>query len=249
MTSIKTTPIDLIKQAIQSQKISESTDKDLSKRFSLIFWMIGLRNQHVPTDEQMKMLFQYIRKNFPDRSINEITLAFDKAINNQLEVDDYKPYDQFTLEYFLRIFNAYRKWSYQLLKDFQKPEEPKQLPMPETTKEEMQQDIQEYLNRKHLNINFVPPYLFDYCERLGLINLTKEQKFEIYEKAADVRKETLYIQAQSMRKEDIIEYNQYCQLLKEGIKNIKGTEVNILKNLSKKIAFIEYAKRINNTKA
>ena len=88
----------MIRSAIESQKLSEASDKDLSKRFSLIFWMIGLRNHHVPTDEQMILLFQYIRKNYPNRSINELTLAFDKAINNQLDVEDYKPYDQFTLE-------------------------------------------------------------------------------------------------------------------------------------------------------
>jgi hypothetical protein len=241
LTFTKTTPIDLIRSAIQSQKLSEASDKDLSKRFSLIFWMIGLRNHHVPTDEQMILLFKYIRKNYPNRSINELTLAFDKAINNQLDVEDYKPYDQFTLEYFVRIFNAYRKWSAMILKEFEKPIEQKTLPMPETTVKEMQEDINEYLSRKDLNINFTPPYLFDYAERLGLIKLSKEEKINIYEKAARFRKETLYVQAQSLRKEDMIEYNQFCQMYEGGAKNIKGNEVNLLKNLAKKIAFIDYA--------
>ena len=232
-----------VRDALGGLKIQDATDKELSERFTLIYWMIGLRPQHFPTPEQDKFLFTYIRENFGSRTTTELVLAFDRAINGVLDIDDVKCYDQFTLEYFCRIFNAYRKWVFNLSKEIQKPQEYKSLPMAETTEQEMRDDIDEYLKRD-LNINFIPPYLYDYLERLNIHKLTKEEKLEVLERAKTYRKNQLHEIAQSYHKEDIANYNFFCHKLETGFEK-DSQELYNLKNLAKKMAFIDYAKNYN----
>lgn len=243
MTPINNTQVDLVRNNLNGTKIIDASDKELSQKFAIIYWMIGLRPQHFPTEEQSLMFFNYIRNNFGNRFVNELTLAFDKAINNLLEVDDVKVYDQFTLEYFVRIFNAYRKWCYNILKENEKPVEMKALPMPETTEQEMKDDVDYYL-KSDLNINFIPPYLYDYLERLNIHKLSKVEKFAVLDKAKEYRKQQLKDMASSFSKEDIANYNYFCHKLEIGFDK-DSEELYHLKNLAKKIAFIDYAK--NNT--
>lgn len=242
-----TVTVEKVKEALSGTKIEDATDKELSERFVLIYWMIGLRPQHFPTAEQDKLLFNYIRINFAKRTTTELVLAFDRAINGVLDVDDVKCYDQFTLEYFCRIFNAYRKWVFNLSKEIQKPEEYKSLPMAETTEQEMREDIEYYL-KGDLNIKFIPPYLYDYLERLNLHKLSKEEKIAVFDKAKNYRKFELKEFAQSYDKADIANYNYFCHKLETGFEK-DSQEMFNLKNLAKKMAFIDYAKNINASKA
>lgn len=235
-----TDTVDKVKEALSGTKIQDATDKELSERFVMIYWMIGLRPQHFPTAEQDKFLFNYIRSNFAKRTTTELVLAFDRAINGVLDIDEVKCYDQFTLEYFCRIFNAYRKWAYNLSKEVTKPQEYKSLPMTETTEQEMREDIEYYMGRE-LNIKFIPPYLYDYLERLNLHKLSKDEKIAVFDRAKNYRKHELKEFAQSFAKEDIANYNYFCHKLETGFEK-DSQELYNLKNLAKKMAFIDYAK-------
>jgi hypothetical protein len=237
---------DKVRSALGDLKIQDATDKQLSEKFVLIYWMVGLRPQHFPTAEQDQFLFNYLRSNFGSRTTTELVLAFDRAINGVLDVDDVKCYDQFTLEYFCRIFNAYRKWVFNLSKEIQKPEEYKSLPMAETTEQEMREDIEYYL-KGDLNIKLIPPYLYDYLERLNIHKLSKEEKIAVFDKAKIYRKFELKEFAQSYDKGDIANYNYFCHKLETGFEK-DSQEMFHLKNLAKKMAFIYYAKNINAAK-
>jgi hypothetical protein len=238
--------IDTVKQALEGLKISEASDKELSQKFGIVYWMIGLRPKHFPTAEQDQFLFNYIRTNYPNKTVNELIIAFDKAINGLLDIDDIKCYDQFTLEYFCRIFNSYRRWLKNFSNENIKQQEIKALPMAETTEQEMKEDIQYYLN-SDLNINFIPPYLFDYLERLGMYKLSKLERIAIFDKAKDYRKQQLKEIASSFSKEDIANYNYFCHKLEVGFEK-DSQELYNLKNLAKKMAFIDYAKNNNASK-
>lgn len=242
-----TVTVDKVKEALSGTKIQDATDKELSERFVMIYWMIGLRPQHFPSAEQDQFLFTYLRNNFGSRTTTELVLAFDRAINGVLDIDDVKCYDQFTLEYFCRIFNAYRKWVFNLSKEIQKPEEYKSLPMAETTEQEMRDDINYYL-KSDLNIKFIPPYLYDYLERLNIHKLSKEEKIAVFDKAKNYRKYELKEFAQSYTKEDIANYNYFCHKMETGFDN-DSQELHHLKNIAKKMAFIDYAKNYNASKA
>jgi hypothetical protein len=241
-----TDTVNQIKSALSGLKIEDASDKELSEKFVLIYWMIGLRPQHFPTAEQDQFLFNYIRVNFAKRTTSELVLAFDKAINGVLDIEEVKCYDQFTLEYFCRIFNAYRKWSYHIAKETTKPQEYKSLPMAETSEQEMREDINDYLQRD-LNINFIPPYLYDYLERLNIHKLSKDEKIAVFDKAKEYRKNQLKEDAGSYHKEDIANYNYFCHKLENGFEK-DSQELFNLKNLAKKMAFIDYAKNYNATK-
>jgi len=241
-----TDTVNKVKEALSANKIADASDHELSEKFVLVYWMIGLRPQHFPTAEQDQFLFNYIRSNFGSRTTNEIVLAFDRAINGVLDVDDIKCYNQFTLEYFCRIFNAYRKWVFNLSKEIEKPQEYKSLPMAETTEQEMREDIDYYL-KSDLNIRFIPPYLYDYLERLNIHKLSKEEKIAVFDKAKTYRKFELKEFAQSYTKEDIANYNYFCHKLETGFDK-DSEELHYLKNLAKKMAFIDYAKNYNTSK-
>jgi hypothetical protein len=241
-----TDTVNKVKEALSANKIADASDHELSEKFVLVYWMIGLRPQHFPTAEQDQFLFNYIRVNFAKRTTSELVLAFDRAINGVLDVDDIKCYDQFTLEYFCRIFNAYRKWVFNLSKEIEKPQEYKSLPMAETTEQEMREDIDYYL-KSDLNIRFIPPYLYDYLERLNIHKLSKEEKIAVFDKAKTYRKFELKEFAQSYTKEDIANYNYFCHKLETGFDK-DSEELHYLKNLAKKMAFIDYAKNNNTSK-
>lgn len=235
--------------ALQGIKIKDAEDSELSNKLGIVYWMIGLRPQHFPTKEQDSYFFNYLRKNFPNKTTNEIVIAFDKAINGKLDIEDVKCYDQFTLEYFCRIFNAYRKWSSNLFKELPNKETKQIENMPEVTEKEMKEDIEYFRNKvvnERLSINFIPTYLYDYCEKLKLIKLSKLEKFALIDKAKQFKKDQLKLKASSFNKDDIAEYNSFCHLLEKGF--IKDSlEMNNIINLAKKIAFIDYAKKYNNT--
>ena len=104
-------PIGMINKAITGKRILDSTDSEIAKRLSLIYFMIGLRPHHFPTKEEDVFLFSYIRKNYPNTTLDEIYLAFDLAIKNVLDVSDIKCYDQFSIEYFVRIMTGYYRYA------------------------------------------------------------------------------------------------------------------------------------------
>lgn len=134
MTTCTSTPVDTIKKVLAAKLVSQATDGDISKVFAGIFFVIGLRRQHFPTQQEDKLIFAYLRTHYGHKSLDELTLAFNLAIKGELELkpEDVKVYDQFTIAYLVTVMEAYRKW---LKKQVQLiPEEkPKALPAPEIT--------------------------------------------------------------------------------------------------------------------
>ena len=105
----------------------------------------------------------------------------------------------------------------------------------------------DYCTRSDLNIRFIPPYLYDYLERLNIHKLSKEEKIAVFDKAKTYRKFELKEFAQSYTKEDIANYNYFCHKLETGFDK-DSEELHYLKNLAKKMAFIDYAKNNNTSK-
>lgn len=79
--------------------------------------VIGLRPANYPVDAEKQFLYGYITKHFGGHSKGEIRLAFDMAILRKLDLEDDEIhcYENFTVEYFSRIMNAYRKWAVKTL--------------------------------------------------------------------------------------------------------------------------------------
>jgi len=103
-------PIDGIQKAIQSKTIFDAEPYEIGQRLAQIYIIVGLRTQHLPSKEIDLFIIQFIKKNYPTRKLDELVVAFEMGVKGDLDIDDVKVYDQFTIEYLCRIMNAYSSW-------------------------------------------------------------------------------------------------------------------------------------------
>lgn len=229
--------IDTVKKALSAKKIAESTDKEISQALSLIYTIIGLRQQHFPSRTDDIILFTFLKNEYGNKTLDELLLAFNLAIKDELDISDAKVYDQFTCEYLARIMTAYRKWIKKINKEVI-PETKMIFNNSITTQEEKQADIAEWEGKKEFNIEFIPPYLFDYLVEFEKIFPTTKNKWDAMDLAIDYRKDQLHTLSMNMRSEDISSYQAFISMHKEGV--YKGLEIERLKNLGKKIMVFDY---------
>jgi hypothetical protein len=108
----------------------------------------------------------------------------------------------------------------------------------EISQKEMIQDVEEYLTKDSLEINLIPIFIYEYAEKLGYINLNKEEKLKIYDEAKTYRQRELSLNAKSNRIDDIMANNMFFEMVKKN--EITDEEKFRLQNLSKKIAFKKF---------
>jgi hypothetical protein len=108
----------------------------------------------------------------------------------------------------------------------------------EISQKEMMQEVEEYLNREKLDLNFLPGYLYEYAEKLGLVKYSKKEKLSILEEAKNQRRNLLANYAKTNKIDDIIAFNQFCNMVK--VDELDETEKLRVKELAKKIAFKKY---------
>lgn len=234
------TQIDIVKQAFKGKLISEATDREISQKLTYVYMLIGLRPQHFPTQEQDIFLFSYIRANYGPKTLDEIVLAFDQAIKGNLDLDDYKVYDQFTVEYFVRIMNAYRKWLKSQFANYKQEPEPKQIEKVEITREEKLQDIQEWETKQEIKFDYIPPFIYDYLVEEGKIVQSEEDKIRLYKRATNYLMRELKREAETRDRGAIAEYNRFQLMQNEGFIGIKQPDVNRITLIAKKIAVYDY---------
>lgn len=223
----------------------DCTNAEIGKKLAAIYLMIGLRKQHLPTEIEDKLLFDYLRLHYSQKTLEEVVFAFDLAIRSELDLRDeeVKVYDQFTCEYLARIMNGYRKW----LKDKSNKVEPaKQIVFGNriTSDEEKKKDIEEWMAKdiSEIKIELIPPYLYDYLTSLEMLNLSIEEKYEIREQAIEMRRDILQRELDTARengdKHSDYELKKFIGYIEAGC--IEGIEVARVKDLSKKISVREF---------
>lgn len=174
-------------------------------------------------------LINYILQNYSHKTLDELYLAFDLAIKDELELDDVKVYDQFSVEYLVRIMTAYKKWLNKQSKNIiQKPKEEMQQ---EITKEEKYEEINEWKNKDKINLYLIPVYLYDWLKEFGMINPTTEEKKEIYKSAETMHTEKL--KQDGILKSNLDDYNDFK----------KNGNKQVIVNLSKKLIVYNYLKK------
>lgn len=117
----------------------------------------------------------------------------------------------------------------------------------EISQKEMIQDVEEYLAKDTLEVNLIPIYIYEYSEKLGLINLNRDEKISIYEEAKSFRQRELCNSAKSNRIDDIMANNMFFEMVKKN--EITDEEKFRLQNLSKKLAFKKYYESKKNRPA
>lgn len=99
--------------ALSDSKICHLSELEPIKqalRYAML--IVGVRAQNLPGDEEKAVLLNYIVKHYSGHTPAEIRLAFEMAVNGQLECDPVC-YENFSVLYFTSIMNAYRLWASQ----------------------------------------------------------------------------------------------------------------------------------------
>lgn len=101
----------MLAAAVVGRPLSVTGEAGLKNALKYVFSLVGLRK--LPTDAEKLFLHQYILKNYQGHSDAEIQLAFDMAVQGQLDIDyrDVQCYENFSAAYFANIMRAYRKWA------------------------------------------------------------------------------------------------------------------------------------------
>ena len=152
-----------------------------------VFLLVGLRQQHYPNQMALTFIINYLRNNFSHKTIDELYLAFELAIQNKLDIDEVNPYDQFSIAFLEKIMQSYRKWL------FKQSQENQVKPMQIENKVPIDKlaEIEEWEQKTELKMQFIPLYLYDYLIEYGKINPTNEQKWNYYNRAIQVKTDQL----------------------------------------------------------
>jgi len=89
--------------------------------FRYLFLLVGLRERNFPNPIEGLFLYQFIVDNYGEHTIEEIKLAFQKALKSELDIpyDDVNCYENFSTVYFTRVMNSYRRWSSQTYRELE----------------------------------------------------------------------------------------------------------------------------------
>jgi len=232
-------PTDIIKMASQTTKISEISDNELAQQLSVIYFMIGLRPQHFPTTEEDKFLFYYIRTNFGHKGVKEIYLAFDLALKGLLDIEDIKVYDQFSIEYLMRIMNAYRLYCKREFAEVIIPT-PVLIDNIKLSNEDKLEEIQRWKEKKEIIFKILPTYLHDWLVELNIIEVSEKDKMIKFSKATKLREDELRNEAEL---ENIkLPYKNFIAWRKNNFIDLPPDEVQRIENIYKRIVTFEYLK-------
>jgi len=238
-------PIDIIKKASQTIKISEINDAELAKQLSVIYFMIGLRPQHFPTTEEDKFLFAYIKTNFGHKGIQEMFLAFDLALKGKLDIEDIKVYDQFSIEYLMRIMNAYRLYCKREFAEVIKPI-PVLIENIKLSNEDKLEEIQRWKEKKEINFKILPTYLHDWLIELLMVEISDRDKVIKFSKATKLREDELRNEAELENNK--LPYKNFMAWKKNNFIDLPPDEVDRIENIYKRIVTFEFLKGINDKK-
>lgn len=229
-----------LETALNCQQIRNTDEESLKQVLRMVMLKIGLRAQNMPSAEEKAVLIAHIYLNYPGHTPKEILLAFDMAISGKLDVE-VNCYENFSCLYFSSIMTAYRIWAKEQVKEIKEP--PMILHNILTTQEEKLQDIAEWEAKPKEKIigHLIPPYLYDYLVEFGKINPTTEEKWELFERATQVRLTDLMAEAETGRRECVQRYQEFKKMKEE--KKYSLSEAEILKNLSKKLKVFDWLKK------
>lgn len=234
-------PIDGIQKAIQSKTIFDAEPYEIGQRLAQIYIIVGLRTQHLPSKEIDLFIIQFIKKNYPTRRLDELVVAFEMAVKGDLDIDDVKVYDQFTIEYLCRIMNAYSSWIVRYnnskVEKYIEPEVKKM------SDQEKMEEIHEWINKEQINYNFLPLYLYDWMNEFKIMEYTEQEKIELYNRAIIIRSKELENKAMNGDRGDRLYFSRFCDMKKTHFATITKEEEIAINNIFKKISVIETIKK------
>lgn len=215
--------------------------------------MVGLRPHHWPVEQEKEDLHNYIRLKYGKKTLSELILAFDLAINNELDLktEDIKVYDQFTIAYLAQIMTGYKKWLSQQSKQVKKAP----LALPEIkvlTPEEKDEWIEEWIQKEEINIELIPVIFYERLIESGKIPVPDQEQREKYLllAASQIEKIILDDKPLIMKGDDAVNWNRRWFLFQDMKKNgFEGEFKDRILGRAQKLIVFDYLKvNANNSK-
>ena len=213
----------LIPEAIKAnsgKKIREFELNDSAKiGIALLGWckMLGVTN--IPDSNEMNMVERLIILEFPDFSVDEINLAFRKAIAGKLNVSP-EHYQQFSAKYIAGILNSYREFRIEEMKNYNKTLIPATTePTEETKKQILINGLKSKFQRFEETGEFEDAgnASYDYLDSLGKIPFTTERKKEFMTQAKnEIRNEKAQQKMGKVDSNGLSAIKKYLEALESG---------------------------------
>src|SRR6478735_10970334 len=173
------TGVPEFEQVLSGVKICNTSTASLQAVLRRVMLLVGLRANNLPSPEETQILTAFIYKKYSGLTLNEIQLAFEKAVAGELECEA-NCYENFSCSYFGQIMSAYKKWASQKFNENQmyvvKPQTENLLTMPADWKELCEMNYQQYLTGKY-NVDLWPWQMYDEFVKCGMM---EESVFEDY---------------------------------------------------------------------
>lgn len=118
-----------LQAAIKSSPLVKNDPEGLQKALRYVMMIVGLRAQNLPDDLEKAVLMNYIQANYGGHTVAEIKMAFELALKGDLDLnpDEVRCYENFSVLYFSTVMNSYRRWAAQEYKETVKETPPEQV--------------------------------------------------------------------------------------------------------------------------
>ena len=202
-----------------------------------LYGILGIKGEKLPTSQETYLIIDFMRSQLGSYSIDDFKIAFQLAIAGKLGIDA-NAYQNFSCEYLGKIMAAYQKHRLPILADYRRIENESEKIMTENKNLQMAKKIsydfllecivkpwKYYLKTGTLTFGVHPNHILykTLSDELGLIKLTNEEKFEIWNRAKELSKDEVYKQT------------------------FNATEINKIKFLKDQIRLIGYDKAMDST--
>lgn len=162
----------------------------------IVKWAVLTGVKPLPTDDEIRMLVEYIAEHFYRYSLMEVDNAFNLATAGKLDIEA-DHYQSFSVIYISKILNAYKRYNGKYIIDYRNQIADLEKKSLEPTEEEKFTMMVENILEGFDNFKEEPKYnhfgyiAYDFLTNLGVINLDKEIKGILLEQARKMAIEDL----------------------------------------------------------
>lgn len=176
-----------VAKALSDRRMSEKevTNEQIKEALRYCMLIVGIRANNMPANEEKQLLVDFVRRTYSGLSVLEIKLAFDMAIADRLELQDWKCYENFSCAYVSTILKAYCKWVNQNVKyESNKRENEAELtalPPGETDWSDEWEKIKESARKGAFRGEFITTCIYDWLKRNKMITLSGAERWQLLE--------------------------------------------------------------------
>lgn len=167
-----------LQKALTAPKLAVATNEEITKAIQYAMQIVGIRAHNLPVQTDFDFMKDWVRRNFPVITTDEIRMAFDMAASGRLtmpEGETANAYENFSCEYLGRILKAYKAWAAKEWAYIPEPEKPS-LPPPEANWQPIWEDILQAARTGNLENKIIGEPVYQWLTETGQLKLSVEDR-------------------------------------------------------------------------